>query len=69
MARGVKRSPELPQRSLPKRQRAGKHGDGRDPSSYLFKEAWRTLCAAGWYAKPPSRRSLDSRYRYVRPRR
>ncbi|KAG1711348.1 hypothetical protein DVH05_008601 [Phytophthora capsici] len=33
----------------------------------LFKEAWRALRGAGWTAKPPPRRSLDTRYKYVRP--
>eukprot|EP00644_Phytophthora_capsici_P014362 jgi/Phyca11/98925/e_gw1.3.1286.1 len=33
----------------------------------LFKEAWRALRGAGWTAKPPPRRSLDTHYKYVRP--
>ncbi|KAG4038477.1 hypothetical protein PC123_g25959 [Phytophthora cactorum] len=32
-----------------------------------FREAWSDLRAAGWFAKPPPRRSLDERYRYVCP--
>ncbi|ETO85660.1 hypothetical protein F444_00695 [Phytophthora nicotianae P1976] len=33
----------------------------------LFKEALRALRRAGWKAKPLPRRSLDTRYKYVRP--
>lgn len=32
-----------------------------------FKSVWRELSKAGWKSKKPSARSLDGRYRYVRP--
>ncbi|GMF36717.1 unnamed protein product [Phytophthora fragariaefolia] len=35
--------------------------------AFLFKDAWRVFRSDGWAAKPPPTRSLDTRYRYVRP--
>ncbi|KAG3131117.1 hypothetical protein PI126_g20203 [Phytophthora idaei] len=32
-----------------------------------FNDAWVWLRSAGWYSKPPPRRSLDLRFRYIRP--
>ncbi|KAG3001702.1 hypothetical protein PC121_g18487 [Phytophthora cactorum] len=32
-----------------------------------FNDAWAWLRSAGWYSKPPARRSLDPRFRYIRP--
>ncbi|POM59082.1 Hypothetical protein PHPALM_36189 [Phytophthora palmivora] len=36
-------------------------------SAAEFKYAWEKLRKDGWTSKPPSGRSLDNRYRYVRP--
>ncbi|KAG2827347.1 hypothetical protein PC111_g8619 [Phytophthora cactorum] len=33
----------------------------------LFKDVWGTLVKAGWTSKRSSSRSLDSRYKYIRP--
>ncbi|KAG3120802.1 hypothetical protein PI125_g820 [Phytophthora idaei] len=33
----------------------------------LFKDVWGALVKAGWTSKRPSSRSLDSRYKYIRP--
>eukprot|EP00644_Phytophthora_capsici_P018908 jgi/Phyca11/132890/e_gw1.254.2.1 len=71
MTRGEKRGLDDARNLYSKRRR-----DGADSASaqedgctdvLLFKEAWRALRGAGWTAKPPSRRSLDTRYKYVRP--
>ncbi|KAE8957182.1 hypothetical protein PR001_g31468, partial [Phytophthora rubi] len=32
-----------------------------------FNDVWAWLRNAGWSSKPPPRRSLDPRYRYIRP--
>ncbi|GMF24830.1 unnamed protein product [Phytophthora fragariaefolia] len=32
-----------------------------------FNDAWAWLRSLGWHSKPPSRRSLDMRYRYIGP--
>ncbi|POM73545.1 Hypothetical protein PHPALM_9596 [Phytophthora palmivora] len=32
-----------------------------------FKSVWRELKAEGWTRKPPPRRSLEDRYKYIRP--
>eukprot|EP00644_Phytophthora_capsici_P019414 jgi/Phyca11/133012/e_gw1.294.1.1 len=71
MTRGEKRGLDDARNLYSKSRR-----DGADSASaqedgctdvLLFKEAWRALRGAGWTAKPPSRRSLDTRYKYVRP--
>ncbi|KAG1688952.1 hypothetical protein DVH05_002938 [Phytophthora capsici] len=36
-------------------------------AAVAFKDAWAYLRRAGWSHKPPPRKSLDSRYQYVRP--
>ncbi|KAG6944080.1 hypothetical protein JG688_00017278 [Phytophthora aleatoria] len=33
----------------------------------LFKSVWRELRGEGWIRKPPPRRSLDDRYKYIGP--
>ncbi|KAE9166391.1 hypothetical protein PF004_g29183 [Phytophthora fragariae] len=66
MARGEKRGPDDSESGTSKRRRAAPpYPADNATNACIFREAWRVFRGAGWSAKRPSTRSLDTRYKYL----